>query len=108
MPNRAGVRKGKKMLEIQLPDGTVVEHSDDASPLSVAESIGSRLAKAVIAAKIGDQIVDAMRPLKAFAGKGPIPLKLLTDKDPESLGVLRHSCAHIMARRSCGSTRMYR
>ena len=86
------------MLEIQLPDGTVVEHSDDASPLSVAEKIGSRLAKAVIAAKIGDQIVDAMRPLKAFSGKGPIPLKLLTDKDPESLGVLRHSCAHVMAR----------
>ncbi|MCU0721909.1 MAG: TGS domain-containing protein, partial [Pirellula sp.] len=86
------------MLEIQLPDGTVVEHPEDASPLSVAEKIGSRLAKAVIAAKIGDQIVDAMRPLKAFAGKGPIPLKLLTDRDPESLGVLRHSCAHVMAR----------
>jgi threonyl-tRNA synthetase len=86
------------MLEIQLPDGTVVQHSDDASPLSVAESIGSRLAKAVIAAKIGDQIVDATCSLKAFAGNGPIPLKLLTDKDPEALGVLRHSCAHIMAR----------
>jgi threonyl-tRNA synthetase len=86
------------MLEIQLPDGTVVEHADDASPLSVAEKIGARLAKAVIAAKIGDQIVDAMRPLKAFAGQGPIPLRLLTDKDPESLGVLRHSCAHVMAR----------
>lgn len=97
-PNRAGVRKGKKMLEIQLPDGTIVEHADDASPLSVAEKIGARLAKAVVAAKIGDQIVDAMRPLKSFAGKGPIPLRLLTEKDPESLGVLRHSCAHVMAR----------
>ena len=86
------------MLEIQLPDGTVVEHPEDASPLTVAESIGSRLAKAVVAAKIGDQIVDAMKPLKAFAGNGPIPLILLTEKDPESLGVLRHSCAHIMAR----------
>lgn len=86
------------MLEIQLPDGTIVEHSDDASPLSVAEKIGARLAKAVIAAKIGDQIVDAMRPLSSFAGKGPIPLRLLTEKDPEALGVLRHSCAHVMAR----------
>jgi threonyl-tRNA synthetase len=86
------------MLSIQLPDGTVVEHPDDASPMSVANSIGSRLAKAVIAAKVGDQVIDATRSLQSFAGNGPIPLKLLTDKDPEALGVLRHSCAHIMAR----------
>lgn len=86
------------MLEIQLPDGSVVQHSDDASPLSVAESIGSRLAKAVIAAKVGDHVIDATRSLHGFAGKGPIPLRLLTEKDPEALGVLRHSCAHVMAR----------
>lgn len=86
------------MLEIQLPDGSVVQHPDNASPLSVAESIGSRLAKAVVAAKVGDQVIDATRPLHAFAGKGPIPLRLLTEKDPEALGVLRHSCAHVMAR----------
>ncbi|AMV33893.1 Threonine--tRNA ligase [Pirellula sp. SH-Sr6A] len=86
------------MLEIQLPDGSVVQHPDDASPLSVAESIGSRLAKAVIAAKVGDHVIDATRSLHGFAGKGPIPLRLLTEKDPEALGVLRHSCAHVMAR----------
>jgi threonyl-tRNA synthetase len=86
------------MLEIQLPDGTVVSHPEDATPLSVANAIGARLAKAVIAAKVADQIVDANRPLKSFAGSGPIPLKLLTDRDPEALDVLRHSCAHIMAR----------
>jgi threonyl-tRNA synthetase len=86
------------MLEVQLPDGSVVDHPDDATPLSVAEKIGSRLAKAVIAAKIEDKIVDANKPLAEFAGNGPIPLKLLTDRDPEALGVLRHSCAHVMAR----------
>jgi threonyl-tRNA synthetase len=86
------------MLDIQLPDGSIVQHPDDASPLTVAESIGSRLAKAVLAAKVGDLVIDANRNLKTFAGKGPIPLRLLTEKDPESLGVLRHSCAHIMAR----------
>ncbi len=86
------------MLDVQLPDGTVVSHPDAATPLDVAEKIGSRLAKAVVAAKIGDQIVDANKPLSQFAGNGPIPLKLLTDRDPEALGVLRHSCAHVMAR----------
>ena len=86
------------MLEILLPDGTVVSHAEDATPLSVANSIGSRLAKAVVAAKVGDAVIDANRNLKPFAGNGPIPLRLLTDRDPESLDVLRHSCAHVMAR----------
>lgn len=86
------------MLEILLPDGTVVSHPDDATPLTVAEKIGARLAKAVIAAKIGDVIVDASRSLKPFSNGSPIPLRLLTEKDPESLDVLRHSCAHVMAR----------
>lgn len=86
------------MIDIQLPDGSIVSHADDASPMTVAEKIGSRLAKAVIAAKIGDQIIDANRPLKPFSNGGPIPLRLLTEKDPEALDVLRHSCAHVMAR----------
>lgn len=86
------------MLEILLPDGSVVSHPDDATPLTVAESIGARLARAVIAAKVGDVIIDANRSLQAFAGNGPIPLRLLTERDPEALDVLRHSCAHVMAR----------
>ena len=86
------------MIEIQLPDGTVVSHPDDATPLSVAHAIGSRLAKAVIAAQVGTVIVDANRPLKPFSAGSPIRLRLLTEKDPESLDVLRHSSAHIMAR----------
>ncbi|MFN5103938.1 MAG: threonine--tRNA ligase [Planctomycetota bacterium] len=86
------------MLDIQLPDGTVVSHPDDATPLSVANAIGSRLAKAVIAAKVGTSVIDASRPLKPFSNGSPIPLRLLTEKDPEALDVLRHSSAHIMAR----------
>ena len=89
---------GSKMLDIQLPDGTVVSHPDDATPLSVANAIGSRLAKAVIAAKVGTSVIDASRPLKPFSNGSPIPLRLLTEKDPEALDVLRHSSAHIMAR----------
>jgi threonyl-tRNA synthetase len=86
------------MLEIQLPDGTVVSHPDDATPLSVANAIGPRLAKAVIAAQVGSTVIDANRPLKGFSNGSPIPLKLLTERDPEALDVLRHSSAHIMAR----------
>jgi threonyl-tRNA synthetase len=86
------------MLEVQLPDGSIVAHPDDATPLSVAEKIGSRLAKAVIAAKVGDLVIDSNRSLKSLFTGAPIPLRLLTEKDPEALDVLRHSCAHVMAR----------
>lgn len=86
------------MLQVQLPDGTLVEHPENATALDVAEKIGSRLAKAVVAAKIGDRIVDATRPLKDLTEESPVPLKLLTERDAEALDVLRHSSAHIMAR----------
>ena len=86
------------MLEVQLPDGTIVEHPESASALDVAAKIGSRLAKAVVAAKIDDKVVDATRPLKDLTEQTPVPLTLLTDRDAAALDVLRHSSAHIMAR----------
>jgi len=86
------------MLPVQLSDGSVVEHADDATPLDVAAKISERLAKAVIAAKVDGRIVDASRPLAEATEQRPVGLKLLTDRDPEALGVLRHSCAHVMAR----------
>ncbi len=86
------------MLQVRLPDGVIVEHPDSATALEVAEKIGSRLAKAVVAAKIEDRIVDATRSLADLTDLSPVPLKLLTERDDESLDVLRHSSAHVMAR----------
>ncbi len=85
-------------MQIQLPDGTIKEYPEGSSAIDVARSIGERLANATIAAEIDGQIVDAMRPLSELTDASPIPLKLLTTKDPAALGVLRHSCAHVMAR----------
>jgi len=86
------------MLQVQLPDGKILECADNASAMDVAMQIGPRLAKATVAARIGERTVDATRPLSYFTDQRPIPLRLLTDRDPESLDVLRHSCAHVMAR----------
>ena len=92
------------MISVQLPDGSVHEYSDESTPLDVAKAIGARLAAAVIAAEINGRIVDAARPIsEAVDGGGngraaTAKLRLLTDRDPEALGVLRHSCAHVMAR----------
>lgn len=86
------------MLQVQLPDGKILECADNATAMDVAMQIGARLAKATVAARIGDRTVDATRPMVLFSEQRPIPLRLLTDRDPESLDVLRHSCAHVMAR----------
>ncbi len=86
------------MIQVSFPDASVREYPDQATALEVAQSIGSRLAGAVVAAEIDGQVCDATRPLAELSAARPIPLKLLTEKDPASLGVLRHSCAHLMAR----------
>lgn len=85
-------------MQVQLPDGSVKEYPAGTSALDIARSIGERLAQATIAAEINGQIVDATRPLNELTDQDPIPLRLLTTRDSAALGVLRHSCAHVMAR----------
>jgi threonyl-tRNA synthetase len=84
------------MPQVQLPDGSVKDYPSGITPLEIAEGIGARLAKACIAAMVNGTIVDLRRPLPDSTE--PLKFRLLTEKDPESLGVLRHSCAHVMAR----------
>ena len=80
-------------IALKLPDGSIREVPSGTRPRDVAEAIGKRLAQAAIAAKVNGTIVDLDRELTADAD-----FALLTDRDAESLDVLRHSCAHIMAR----------
>lgn len=86
------------MLSIRLPDGSVVEHPDHATALDVAQAISPRLATAAVGAIVDGTTVDVMRPLAEVTTERPIPVQLLTEKDAASLAILRHSCAHIMAR----------
>ncbi len=86
------------MPNVRLPDGTVHEYPEGTRAIDVAQGISERLAQATVAAEIDGQIVDATRPLEELSDADPIPLRLLTTRDPEALGVLRHSCAHVMAR----------
>ena len=86
------------MPNVQLPDGNTQSYPAGTSAIDVAKGIGERLAQATVAAQIDGHIVDSTRPLEELTDADPIPLKLLTTRDAEALGVLRHSCAHIMAR----------
>lgn len=72
-----------------------MEFSQPVSPLEVAGTIGSGLAKATLAAKVNGQLVDAQSLLPT---EGEVTLELITKKSPEALDILRHSTAHLMAR----------
>jgi threonyl-tRNA synthetase len=82
------------MPTLKLPDGSRHEAPAGTRGRDVAESIGKRLAKDAVAAKVDGQILDLDRELP----EGEVSFAVLTPKDPEALEVLRHSCAHIMAR----------
>ena len=83
------------MPVLKLPDGSRREVAVGARSRDVAESIGKRLAKDAVAAKVDGDVVDLDRelPRRAKCRSPSSP-----PKDPEALDVLRHSCAHIMAR----------
>ena len=83
------------MVQVQLPDGSIQEYPEGTTSYDVAAKIGPRLAQACVAASVDGQVVDLRRPLPT--GK-TVKLKLMTDRDPEALGVMRHSAAHVMAR----------
>jgi threonyl-tRNA synthetase len=83
------------MIALRLPDGSTKEVRDGSPPREVAETIGKRLAEAAIAARVDGTIWDLDRPLPAVASAN---FQLLTERDREALDVLRHSCAHVMAR----------
>src|SRR5881397_2625514 len=84
------------MLTLKLPDGSSKQVPEGTRPRDVAEAIGKRLAQAAVAAKVNGTVTDLNRELPP--GNGEISFQLLTDRDPEALAVLRHSCAHVMAR----------
>jgi len=83
------------MLKVKLPDGSVLEYSRRVRPIDIAGEIGPRLAKATLAAAVDGRLVGAD---VALPEEGEISLRLITKRDPEALDVLRHSCAHVMAR----------
>lgn len=86
------------MIQVQLPDGTLIEKDDHVTALEIAAGISDGLKRSTAAASIDDQVVDAMRPLAELTEARPVPLQLLTTRDTEAAAVMRHSCAHIMAR----------
>src|SRR5215470_14667531 len=95
-------------IHITLPDGSVKDVPKGTTPADIARGISPRLADAAFVAKIysnngalagygdatqdGGFLIDLRRPIEQ-----DVKLKILTDKDPDSLYVFRHSAAHLLA-----------
>ncbi len=85
-------------IHITLPDGSVNTFDHPVTARDVAASIGSRLAKAAVGAKIDGQLVDLATPIERDCKLAIVTEKTREGKaDPDALYLLRHSAAHVMA-----------
>ncbi|MEX1093122.1 MAG: threonine--tRNA ligase [Acidimicrobiia bacterium] len=79
-------------IDLEYPDGNVVQHPEGVTGLEVASSIGSGLARAAVAVRLDGELHDLSRPINQ-SGK----FAVVTLADPDGLHVLRHSSAHVLA-----------
>src|SRR5271156_5346507 len=100
-------------IHVTLPDGSVKDVPKGTTPLDIANGISPRLGSAALVARgftkdgpfVGEpdfikesgakeegELIDLRHPLDR-----DVKLQILTEKDPDSLYVFRHSAAHLMA-----------
>ena len=83
---------GDADVTLVLPDGATRTVPRGTLPADVVRSIGERLLNAAVAVSVDGEIQDLMTPLRSGGA-----FKVLTDRDPAALAVLRHSAAHVLA-----------
>ncbi|MDR2916656.1 MAG: threonine--tRNA ligase [Tannerella sp.] len=80
------------MIKITFPDNSVREFPEGTTAMQIAESISSRLAQDVLAAKVNGEIWDLTRPINNDA-----TVQLLKWDDEDGKHAFWHSSAHLMA-----------
>ncbi len=84
----------RREVSISLPDGATRRYGAGINGAEIAADISKSLAKSAIAASIDGRLSDLSQPIEADAA-----FAILTPKDePQALELIRHDCAHIMAR----------
>ncbi|HEU4692768.1 MAG TPA: threonine--tRNA ligase [Vicinamibacterales bacterium] len=80
-------------VNVTLPDGSSRSVPSGTTVADVAALISPGLAKAALAGKVGDKLVDLSYPLTADA-----PLQIITSRNAtDALPLYRHSTAHLLA-----------
>jgi threonyl-tRNA synthetase len=80
------------MPVITLPDGSRREFSQPVSIAEIAADIGPGLAKAALAGKVDDKLVDT-----SYVVANDAEISIITAKDEDGLEIIRHSTAHLLA-----------
>ena len=80
------------MIDITLPDGSVRQFGQSVTVHDVAKDIGEGLARATLAGEVDGQLVDV-----SYSIQSNCTLRIITDRDPEGLDIIRHSTAHLLA-----------
>lgn len=80
------------MPTITLLDGSQKVYPKPVTVFDIARDIGTGLANAALAGKVNGKLVDTNFLIETDA-----TLSIITERDPEGLEVLRHSCAHLLA-----------
>lgn len=82
----------ENMIAVKLPDGSIKQLEKNSTSADLAKSIADSLYKKAVAANVDGLMVDLYTPL--LNGQ---TVQILTTDDKETLEVLRHSTAHVMA-----------
>jgi len=77
---------------VTFSDGTSHTYEQPVTIGEVAASIGPGLAKAALAGELDGRLVDL-----SYSIEKDHTLRIITERDPEGLDIIRHSTAHLMA-----------
>ena len=80
------------MVRITLPDGDARDYPPGVKPIDIAREISEGLARKSLGALYNGELVSLDWAITTDGD-----LRILTDRDPEALIILRHSAAHILA-----------
>lgn len=80
------------VIHITFPDGNSKEYPKGTSIEKIASSISSGLKKKAIAGKLDGTVIDLRTPLEKDGA-----VEILTPDNEESLEIMRHSTAHLLA-----------
>jgi threonyl-tRNA synthetase len=80
------------MINLTLPDGSVRSFDGPVTGAALAAAIGPGLAKAALAVKVDGAMKDLAAPIDRDA-----KVAIVTAKDPDALGLIRHDAAHVLA-----------
>ncbi len=81
------------MIEIKLPDGAVLEFKEPTTVKEIAAKISKSLEKNAVGALFNGELIDLHTLIKESG-----EIRIITPKDKESLEILRHSAAHVLAK----------